>query len=505
LALAFNIRLRIGGLFLGCVAPAVGGPVDDLAAWLKLDRSSRPSLESQPFSRVPLTAAESEQARKSVWEERTAYVKAAWGTQWTGKRLVDAKGLQMRFDYKTYGAKPADGYDLYISMHGGGEAAASVNDQQWQNQITLYQPPGIYLAPRAPTDTWNMWFQDHIDGFFDRIIQLCVANLDVNPNRVYIMGYSAGGDGAYQLGPRMADRWAAGAMMAGHPNDASPVNLRNIGFTLHVGGLDAAFDRNAKVVEFGKKIQALQDADPGFYRYHAQVHAGKPHWMDLEDKVALPWMAAFTRSPHPSKVVWLQDGIGIRTQPQSYWVGRPDRKDSLVKASITAEIKGQEVHVTNANLDSVAVYLNDSLVDLDKPVAFFWKGAKVGEAIMPRTAANLYASSEARGDREYIHPVRLVISGRGVGVSIGNHTGGLGTFHVTRNAGSFLISFGGRARSGSARLVDVSGALLESVAFSHRTEVAISARAQGQGLGFVILSMEGEIQTRALVLEGTRE
>lgn len=504
MALENGLQARIGWLFLGSAGLASGGPVDDLTAWLKLSRSSRPALESQAFARVPLTAAESELATRAIREERDLYVKSTWETQWTGKRLVDSKGLQMRFDYRTYGAKPAAGYDLYISMHGGGEAAASVNDQQWQNQITLYQPPGIYLAPRAPTDTWNMWFQDHIDAFFDRIIQLCVANLDVNPNRVYIMGYSAGGDGAYQLAPRMADRWAAGAMMAGHPNDASPVNLRNIGFTLHVGALDAAFNRNTMVPEFAARIQALQDADPGFYKYHAQVHAGKPHWMDLEDKVALPWMAAFTRSPHPAKVVWLQDGTGIRTQQQSYWVGRPDRKDSLLKASITAEIKGQEVHVTGTNLDSVAIFLNDSLIDLDKPVAFHWKGAKVGEAVVPRTAANLYLSSETRGDREYIHPARLIVSGRGTS-GTDRSDPARDAFQVRRRGGSYHLSFGGRVRSGTARLVHASGAVIGEVGFSNRSEVALPIVNRGQGLAFVVLASGGQVHTRAVLMAGIPE
>jgi hypothetical protein len=454
--------------------------VEDLAAWLKLDRASRPALETQAFARIPLTAAESEQARKAIWEERNLYVKSAWGAQWTGKRLVDAKGLQMRFDYRTYGAKPAAGYDLHISMHGGGEAAASVNDQQWQNQITLYHPPGIYLAPRAPTDTWNMWFQDHIDGFFDRIIQLCVANLGVNPDRVYIMGYSAGGDGTYQLGPRMADRWAAGAMMAGHPNDASPVNLRNIGFTLHVGALDAAFNRNTMVPEFARKIQALQDADPGFYQYHAQVHAGKPHWMDLEDTVALPWMAAFTRSPHPAKVVWLQDGTGVRTQQQSYWVGRPDRKDSLLKASVTAEIEGQEVRVLATNLDSVVVFLNDSLLDLDKPVAFFWKGAKVGEALVPRTSASLYQTSEARGDRAYIYPARLILSGRGASATVRN-LADREAFRIRRRGEAWELDFGGGARTGEARIYDAAGVVLGRARFTGRTSVSLPAVNRGRG------------------------
>jgi predicted peptidase len=61
---------------------------------------------------------------------------------------------------------------------------------------------------------------------------------------VYILGYSAGGDGIYYLGPRLADYLAAASMMAGHPNNASPLNLRNIGFSIYMGENDSAYDRN---------------------------------------------------------------------------------------------------------------------------------------------------------------------------------------------------------------------------------------------------------------------
>ena len=46
-----------------------------------------------------------------------------------------------------------------------------------------------------------------------RLIENLVALQEVNPNRVYLMGYSAGGDGVYQVAPRMADTLAAAAMM----------------------------------------------------------------------------------------------------------------------------------------------------------------------------------------------------------------------------------------------------------------------------------------------------
>ncbi|MEO7426132.1 MAG: alpha/beta hydrolase [Fibrobacteria bacterium] len=408
---------------------ASAGTVEDLDAWLKLDRNTRPALTTQAFSSAPLSAAESESARQLIWAERIAWVKAQWGSQWTGKRLSQG-ALQMPFDYRIYGAKPAAGYDFYISMHGGGDAAPEVNDEQWENQIILYHPPGVYLAPRAPTDAWNMWHREHIDGFFDRLIQLAVAYQGVNPDRAYVMGYSAGGDGAYQLIPRMADRWAAGAMMAGYPNAASPVNLRNIGMNLQVGGLDAAYNRNTLAVDFGKQIQKLQDADPGFYKYQVKSYPDKGHWMDQLDTSALPWMQAFTRDPHPKKVVWLQDttvGSPLATtdpkvkdpptQWRFYWVGRPDRKTTPRQGAITAVISGQEVRIESTNLDSVEIWLNDKLLDLSKPLSVYWKGAKVFEGALTRTAATLFRSVDLRGDKELVYPAMLTVNSQGVGAT----------------------------------------------------------------------------------------
>ena len=109
-------------------------------------------------------------------------------------------GKSMRWLKKTFGEAPPEGHSLWISMHGGGGTTAEVNDGQWQNQIRLYQPAeGIYVAPRAPTDAWNLWHEAHIDPMFQRLIEDYVALRGVNPNKIYLMGYSAGGDGVWQL------------------------------------------------------------------------------------------------------------------------------------------------------------------------------------------------------------------------------------------------------------------------------------------------------------------
>lgn len=53
---------------------------------------------------------------------------------------------------------------------------------------------------------------------------------------MFITGYSAGGDGAYHMIARMADYLAGGAMMAGHPNGVNLINLRNVAYSIQLGG-----------------------------------------------------------------------------------------------------------------------------------------------------------------------------------------------------------------------------------------------------------------------------
>ena len=131
------------------------------------------------------------------------------------------------------------GYGLAFSKFYFDKDTESINEKEWIRNQTLHRVKnGIILIPRSPTNTWNMWHQDHIDPLLNRAIQNMIMLYEVNPNKVYLMGYSAGGDGVYQLAPRMADRFAAAAMMAGHPNETSPLGLRNLPFTIHMGEND---------------------------------------------------------------------------------------------------------------------------------------------------------------------------------------------------------------------------------------------------------------------------
>src|SRR5262249_41904771 len=193
-----------------------------------------------------------------VWKAHVAFIQRDRAAE-VKDRVLKEKDLAMLFAFTTFGDKPAGGRSLWISLHGGGGAPKEVNDQQWENQKKLYTvEEGIYLAPRAPTNTWNLWHEGHIDRMFGRLIEDMIVFEDVNPERVYVLGYSAGGDGVYQIGPRMADSWAGAAMMAGHPNGVSLLSLRNVPFALQVGANDSAYSRNKVGKEYGEQLDKLQ-------------------------------------------------------------------------------------------------------------------------------------------------------------------------------------------------------------------------------------------------------
>jgi hypothetical protein len=270
----------------------------------------------------------------------------------------------MPFWYAVYGEKPKTGRSLYISMHGGGGAPPQVNTQQWENQKRLYKPEeGVYVAPRAPTDTWNLWHQGHIDELFRELIRDMIVFEDVDPNRVYLMGYSAGGDGVYQLAPRMADSFAAAAMMAGHPNETRADGLRNIPFALYMGGKDAAFNRNDIARSWKTTLADLAAKDPGGYTHEVTIYEENGHWMDRKDAVAVPWMAKYTRNLRPTKIVWLQDDV---TSPRFYWLMNPSPKQGQ---RVVATRDGQTITIDEATgVDELVVRLDDSMCKLDEPV-----------------------------------------------------------------------------------------------------------------------------------------
>ncbi len=368
-----------------------------------------------------ISATEAEEIMNQMVQEWLTSTKSKYATA-IANNVFTNNGLQLKIWTATYGEKPAGGRSLYISMHGGGSAPASTNDGQWDNQKYLYTPEeGVYVAPRAPWDEWNMWFKEGLDELFEQLIQAAVATWDVNPDKVYLMGYSAGGDGAYKMGPRMADRWAAVSMMAGHPNGVSMLSLRNTPFSIWVGANDSSFNRNTVAAEYDKILDALHAEDPYGYIHETHIVAGKGHWMDNEDRAAVPWMAKFTRDPYPVRVVWRQAEV---KRTSFYWISI-DESEYKNEATIIAEIDGNTINVSKCDYKNVNFHLNDHMINLDEPVVINFNDTEVFNGMVKRSRKAMESSLAERGDIRYIFPAVVNVKMETKN-SLENPTGGNG-------------------------------------------------------------------------------
>lgn len=342
-----------------------------------------------------------------AWEEVKNCRAASAASEIAAREIVLGAKI-LKWMEKDFGETKNGQRSLWITLHGGGKATPEENDKNWRGYFGRYTfPPGsINIAPRAPANTWNMWHVPGVDGLFDRLIADYVIQRGVDPNRVYLIGYSAGGDGVYQLAPRMADRFAAAAMCAGHPNDATPEGLRNLPFFLYMGGDDAAYKRNTVVREFCAKIDLLQNNDPAGYAHWLTIYPGLGHGMQGREAEMIPRMSPLARVSWPKRVVWKQDDV---THTRFYWLARP--ADAVKPREIyAARVDGQTITIETPASGELTLRLADALLDLDQPIKVVAAGRTVFEDTVARSFSAIERSLSEHEDPETAATATLNVS-----------------------------------------------------------------------------------------------
>lgn len=185
------------------------------------------------------------------------------------------KGTILKYTFQivgpqTAGVQPRDGYPLYIVLHGGGTDPAWKNNNEWRGCATSFfhdpikehhaKDGAIIVALRGMSNTWDLHWQPQsyalISQLITRLLERSPTELNgdttigvvdyrnllnpnatslVNPNRVFLWGFSAGGDGAFVLGMKLSDRLAGVIAAAGHPNGTRLYHAANVPMCLEVG------------------------------------------------------------------------------------------------------------------------------------------------------------------------------------------------------------------------------------------------------------------------------
>lgn len=378
-----------------------------------------PSLEMPPVDEARMFFAESEekrrdwrfneQAQAAYAEDPGKYRAAIWNAYSESNlgqvRKADFDKKQVTFNehvspytVKKVGKRPKEGWPLFIAMHGGGGTTQAVNDSQWEHMQIYYKDqtdlPGYkYLALRAPNNTWNGFYDDYVYPLIENLVKQFLVHGDVNPDKVFIMGYSHGGYGAFAIGPKIPFRFAAIHSSAAAPTDGetSAKTLRNTRFTFMVGEKDNAYGRQERCEKFAARIKELKRGRSDIFPVEFMYQEGFGHG-GLPDRDMISKMYAYERNVVPKHLMWdMTDSVVNRF----FWLA----VDEPAKGkSIEARIDGNRVQVATTKLDTYRVFLDERLINPAEPVSIKYGDQPLVEVNYKPSLGTLCRSLEDTGD-----------------------------------------------------------------------------------------------------------
>lgn len=308
------------------------------------------------------------------------------------------------YTLRAVGRMPPRGWPLFIALHGGGGVPKEVNDSQWRHMQIYYRDQGqlegyLYLALRAPNDTWNGFYDSYTLRLFEVLLRQLILCASVDSNRVFVLGYSHGGYGAFHIGLNLADRFAAVHASAAAPTEGNRpgLSLRNTPFTFMIGEKDTMYERLDRCLSFDQFVQGLRDERSGAYPVEMQLQKGFGHG-GLPDRDKIQEMYPHVRNPVPRNIVW---ALG-RTVERFHWLHAPEPSGGSVEASVA----DNRVEIVADGVKRLQVYLDERLIDPRRPVQLEVNGERT-EAWAHPSLRVLCETLEERGDPELAFTARL--------------------------------------------------------------------------------------------------
>lgn len=311
----------------------------------------------------------------------------------------------MPYYYGTKGDKPAEGWPLYLYIHGSGPKT-----HEWSTGYILCSrfedAPSLYFIPQIPNEgSYYRWWQRAKLFAWERLLRQSFVSGEVNPNRVYLFGISEGGYGSQRLASFYADYLAAAGPMAGGeiPFDAPAENCGHIGFSLRTGADDFMFARDLLTARTHELFDSLQRCYPDEYRHYIELIPGRGHGIDYSPTT--PWLSQHVRTLHPKHFVWEDypmDGISRRgfyniavherdtiggNERTRYEMTIEGNTVSLTVDRVEYEVTKREPrwnipvkhtkHYTPVAEGVFTLYLSDEMVDFSKKVTLIVNGEQV--------------------------------------------------------------------------------------------------------------------------------
>lgn len=350
-----------------------------------------------------------------------------------GRFLVDE--LLLSVNYVAFVPKaydPRRPWPLLLAFHRDGETAK----EHYYNWEAAADQGYIILLPNSPAK--GGWKNAHLNVPLSALHHaMRVYNIDTD--RVYLEGAGSGGMLAWAAGLRWPDRFAALVVRNATLDEVSRLYLRaavNLPTYLIVS-------QHAPPDVIGSQREAYKAMDAWGYdvqREEVPGYARNPALPELSSKV-LAWLQTKVRNPYPPRVrlVSFEPANAV-----AYWVAierfaptvfDPERRISVraplgqeyspeqlrmiylgeiakgMGQVIAAVLPGNRITIKTQHVEELTVFLDDKMVDLDKPVRIWVNGELAFSGKAERSVEQLVESARFHRDPRlcYAAAVRIKV------------------------------------------------------------------------------------------------
>lgn len=298
---------------------------------------------------------------------------------------------------------PTQLWPLIIGLHGGGSGTGA-GRLLMQTMMGIVATPAIFVCPTS-VDLGNnfYWRNPKNEKMLDLLVKEMARQFPIDPDRVYLCGYSMGGIGSYYLGARMVDRFAATGPGAGAWKGIYWPGMLNTPLYIWHGKRDM---RGKNFTDFPNAENAaacLKELGPD-YKYeframdcdHFRVPPG-------EDKMMAEWLLKQKRNPYPKRIVFASPRakdfmVPVEASPPDRWLvidengpgtlemegldqgGATRLKHKLKMGTLDATWTAPNaLEVKTQNVKKFRVFLSPNLLDFKKPLKIVADGKTVFE------------------------------------------------------------------------------------------------------------------------------
>ncbi|TET37524.1 MAG: hypothetical protein E3J72_05670 [Planctomycetota bacterium] len=284
---------------------------------------------------------------------------------------------------------PANAGSLMIALHGAGGSGHNFA-RAWQTVAD-----NVNLVVAAPTMTAaGRWWSggNDIVGLVQRDVLLSVA---VDPNRVFLTGFSNGGHGAWFTGLHEPWRFAGVIPMAGTPTTELQITDNNFLINANSTPFYVWHGEKDSVIPVARTRAAVKEMKKRGYPVHYEEVPGRGHQLALmtDFPPVAKWMEKQKRKPFPNKIDFYCDRTDFG---RCYWA-RLDEIEGT--AHITALMNNNEIKIETKNVKQFSLLLSDMYINfLELDVSINGKDA---EYEIPEISVRTFLESMRRyGDVE---------------------------------------------------------------------------------------------------------